>query len=162
MSTPTPLFSALRLASRRTATSLRPLLPTAQRRALASVTAQHNFPTRAPAAPVPIPSYTNRAFASSSGRSPADEIAERLQQMYAETKDEFEIAVESTEANAVYAQDDRDVTREELEKLKKAWEEAIEGEGEVQTELKGRAFAQRIKELENAVVALEQRATEEA
>jgi type IV secretory pathway VirD2 relaxase len=82
--------------------------------------------------------------------------------MYAETKDEFEIAVESTEANAVYAQDDRDVTREELDKLKKAWEEAIEGEGEVQTELKGRAFAQRIKELENAVIALEQKATEEA
>ncbi|KFY37191.1 hypothetical protein V495_07318 [Pseudogymnoascus sp. VKM F-4514 (FW-929)] len=160
MSTPTPLLSALRLASRRTATSLRPVLQ--QRRALASVTSQHNFPIRAPAAPVPIPSYTHRAFASSSGRSPADEIAERLQQMYAETKDEFEIAVESTEANAVYAQDDRDVTREELDKLKKAWEEAIEGEGEVQTELKGRAFAQRIKELENAVIALEQKATEEA
>ncbi|KFX91679.1 hypothetical protein O988_07630 [Pseudogymnoascus sp. VKM F-3808] len=160
MSTPTPLLSALRLASRRTASSLRPVLQ--QRRALASVTSQHNFPIRAPAAPVPIPSYTHRAFASSSGRSPADEIAERLQQMYAETKDEFEIAVESTEANAVYAQDDRDVTREELDKLKKAWEEAIEGEGEVQTELKGRAFAQRIKELENAVIALEQKATEEA
>ncbi|KFY01302.1 hypothetical protein V490_00993 [Pseudogymnoascus sp. VKM F-3557] len=160
MSTPTPLLSALRLASRRTATSLRPVLQ--QRRALASVTSQHNFPIRAPAAPVPIPSYMHRAFASSSGRSPADEIAERLQQMYAETKDEFEIAVESTEANAVYAQDDRDVTREELDKLKKAWEEAIEGEGEVQTELKGRAFAQRIKELENAVIALEQKATEEA
>ncbi|OBT75358.1 hypothetical protein VF21_04649 [Pseudogymnoascus sp. 05NY08] len=162
MSTPTPLLSALRLASRRTATSLRPLLPTAQRRALASVTPQHNFPIRAPAAPVPIPSYTHRAFASSSGRSPADEIAERLQEMYSEAKDEFEIACESTEANATYAQDDRDVTREELEKLKKAWAEAIEGEGEVQQELKGRAFGQRIKELENAVIALEERAIEES
>lgn len=82
--------------------------------------------------------------------------------MYAEAKDEFEIACESTEANATYAQDDRDVTREELEKLKKAWAEAIEGEGEVQQELKGRAFGQRIKELEHAVIALEERAIEES
>lgn len=81
--------------------------------------------------------------------------------MYAETKDEFEIAVESTESNAVYAQEDRDATRDELEKLKKAWEEAIEGEGELQEELKGRAFGQRIKELENAVIALEEKAMEE-
>jgi hypothetical protein len=82
--------------------------------------------------------------------------------MYAEAKDEFEIAVESTEANAVYAQSDRDATREELDKLKNAWEKAIAGKGEVQQELKSRPIGQRIRELENAVVALEMRGTEEA
>lgn len=85
-----------------------------------------------------------------------------MQQMYAEAKDEFEIAVESTEGNALYAQSDRDATREELEKLKKAWEEAIRGEGELQEELKRRPIGQRIRELENAVDELDRSASGEA
>jgi chaperonin cofactor prefoldin len=77
--------------------------------------------------------------------------------MYAEARDEFEIAVESTEAHAVYAQSDRDATREELEKLKRAWQEALFGPAEVVEDLKKRPIAQRIRELENALEGLEKR-----
>lgn len=81
--------------------------------------------------------------------------------MYAEVKDEFEIAVESTEANAVYAQSDRDATREELEKLKKAWKEALDMEEEVKQDLMKRPIGQRIRELENAVEELERQGRED-
>ena len=81
--------------------------------------------------------------------------------MYAEVKDEFEIAVESTEANAVYAQSDRDATREELEKLKKAWTEALKMEEEVKQDLMKRPIGQRIRELENAVEELERQGRED-
>ena len=81
--------------------------------------------------------------------------------MYAEVKDEFEIAVESTEAHAVYAQSDRDATREELEKLKKAWVDALELDAETVEDLKRRPISQRIRELENAVEELERQGRED-
>ena len=77
--------------------------------------------------------------------------------MYAEAKDEFEIAVESTDANAVYAQSDREAAREELEKLKRAWREVPE---ESRRELKERGIGGRIRELEGAVEELERRGGE--
>lgn len=77
--------------------------------------------------------------------------------MYAEAKDEFEIATESTDANAVYAQSDREAARDELEKLKKAWEEI---QGEVKEELVQRGLGGRIRELEAAVEDLERRGLE--
>ncbi len=81
--------------------------------------------------------------------------------MYAETKDEFEIAVESTDAHAVYAQSDRDATREELEKLKKAYKEALETSEEVRMDFEKRPISQRIRELENAVEELERQGLED-
>ncbi|OMP86850.1 hypothetical protein BK809_0000525 [Diplodia seriata] len=78
---------------------------------------------------------------------------------YATAKDEFEIAVEETEGNTVYAADDRAAAREALDALKAAYEAAVGGENrEVGEEVK-RRVGQRIRELDNAVVALEEAAS---
>jgi hypothetical protein len=93
-----------------------------------------------------------------SSLTPADEILEEIQEQYATARDEFEIASEETEKHSVYAADDRAAAREELNKLKEMFEEALEGpDGE---EVKSRV-GQRIRELENAVVNLEKSATED-
>jgi len=58
----------------------------------------------------------------------------------------------------VYAADDRAAAREELDKLKTMYEEALGGsDGE---EIKGRV-GQRIRELDNAVQAMEKSAMED-
>jgi rRNA-processing protein FCF1 len=48
--------------------------------------------------------------------------------LYATAQDEFEIAMEETEKGTVYAQEDRDAAREELEKVLEAYRSAVEGE----------------------------------
>lgn len=91
-------------------------------------------------------------------KTAADEIIEEIQEQYATAKDEFEIASEETERKTVYAADDRAAAREELNNLKDMYEEALEGpQGE---EVK-RRVGQRIRELDNAVQALEKSALEE-
>lgn len=136
----------------------------APRRTLASISTSAHTPMLAPKPAAPTPASftttTTRRHASSSGRSPADEVAEELQVVYGEAKDEFEIAVESTEANATYAGEDRAAAQEELERLRSVWKEALEGEAEVVEELKRRPIGQRIRELENAVEELERWANE--
>lgn len=78
---------------------------------------------------------------------------------YATAKDEFEIAAEETEANTVYAADDRAAAREALDELKETYEAVVNGENrEVAEEVK-RRVGQRIRELDNAVVALEEAAS---
>ncbi|KAL8700615.1 MAG: hypothetical protein Q9201_005357 [Fulgogasparrea decipioides] len=72
--------------------------------------------------------------------------------------DKFEIASEETEKKSVYAADDRAVAREELDSLKQAFESAVQGpNGE---EIR-RRVGQRIRELEQGVVAMEERAKED-
>ena len=85
-------------------------------------------------------------------------MIENIQEQYATARDEFEIATEETEKKSVYAADDRAAAREELDKLKEMFEEALTGsEGEeVQ-----RRVGQRIRELDNAVAGLEKAASEE-
>lgn len=85
-------------------------------------------------------------------------MIENIQEQYATARDEFEIATEETEKKSVYAADDRAAAREELDKLKEMFEEALAGsEGEeVQ-----RRVGQRIRELDNAVAGLEKAASEE-
>jgi predicted RNA-binding protein len=85
-------------------------------------------------------------------------LIENIQEQYATARDEFEIATEETEKKSVYAADDRAAAREELDKLKEMFEEALAGsEGEeVQ-----RRVGQRIRELVNAVAGLEKAASEE-
>jgi hypothetical protein len=85
-------------------------------------------------------------------------LIENIQEQYATARDEFEIATEETEKKSVYAADDRAAAREELDKLKEMFEEALAGsEGEeVQ-----RRVGQRIRELDNAVAGLEKAASEE-
>lgn len=157
MASKTSTTRAIRAASRAALATPRPSMPIPQHRSFASISSHVHFPILAPAPPAPSHSPVTRRYVSSSGHAAADKIANRLQQMYAEARDEFEIAVESTEAHAVYAQSDRDATREELEKLKRAWQEALFGPAEVVEDLKKRPIAQRIRELENALEGLEKR-----
>jgi predicted RNA-binding protein len=85
-------------------------------------------------------------------------LIDDIQEQYATARDEFEIATEETEKKSVYAADDRAAAREELDKLKEMFEEALAGsEGEeVQ-----RRIGQRIRELDNAVEGLEKAASED-
>lgn len=69
---------------------------------------------------------------------------------------QFEIAMEETEKVSVYAEDDRKAAREELDKLKAAFKEIVEGpDREVGEEVKRRVGG-RIRELENAVQNMEE------
>lgn len=84
-----------------------------------------------------------------------------LTELYGTARDEFEIAAEETEKKTVYAADDRDAAREAFAELKTAFEEAIKTSGpEVGKEVQGRV-GQRIRELENALTALEESAMED-
>lgn len=77
---------------------------------------------------------------------------------YATAKDEFEIASEETEKKSVYAADDRAAAQEELAKFKEAYEKAINSaDGE---QIKNR-IGSRVRELERAVEAMEEKAMED-
>ncbi|KAL8670028.1 MAG: hypothetical protein Q9168_005415 [Polycauliona sp. 1 TL-2023] len=74
------------------------------------------------------------------------------------TKHLFEIASEETDKKSVYAADDREAAREELDDLKKAFEEVVQSaDGE---EIR-RRVGNRIRELEQGVVAMEEKAMED-
>jgi hypothetical protein len=84
-----------------------------------------------------------------------------LQEMYATAKDEFEIAVEETEKKTVYASDDRAAAKDALQLLKDEYQKAVrESSPEVAQEVMNRV-GQRIRELENAITALEESAVED-
>jgi len=90
----------------------------------------------------------------------ADALMENLNDLYATARDEFEIAAEETEKNTVYAADDRQAAQDALKLLKEAFEKAIkESDPEVAKEVQGRV-GPRIRELENAVTAMEESAIE--
>lgn len=73
----------------------------------------------------------------------------------------FEIASDETEKKTVYAADDRAAAKDELAKLKDAFEKATaESTGEVGKEV-SRRVGGRIRELERAVEAMEERAMED-
>ncbi|EPS43959.1 hypothetical protein H072_2128 [Dactylellina haptotyla CBS 200.50] len=92
-----------------------------------------------------------RYYGSATGKRPVDEKVEDLSDLYVSAKDEFEIAVEETEKNTIYARDDRETAREELNKFKQAYEEAIANSSpEDGQEIKTRV-GQRLRELDNAV-----------
>ncbi|KAH8693202.1 hypothetical protein BGW36DRAFT_301619 [Talaromyces proteolyticus] len=70
--------------------------------------------------PVPASSCQQRAYAElkpSGGKSEADLIVEELQELYDNAKDEFEIAVDSTNSSTIYAASDRESAREHLDQL---------------------------------------------
>ena len=86
---------------------------------------------------------------------------ETLTDLYATAKDEFEIAAEETEKKTVYAADDRDAAREAFGILKEAYEKAVrESDPETAKEVQSRT-GPRIKELENALTAVEEMAMED-
>ena len=80
---------------------------------------------------------------------------------YGTARDEFEIAAEETEKKSIYAAGDRAAAKEELNKLKAAFEDAVEGSTpKIAAEIRARV-GERIRELENAVTAMEEMATED-
>ncbi|MCJ1294025.1 hypothetical protein MMC34_005582 [Xylographa carneopallida] len=101
---------------------------------------------------------TRRGYAS---KTKADARLEELQELYATAKDEFEIASEETEKKTVYAADDRVAAQDELQKLKAAFDDAVQNSTpEVGAEIKARV-GQRIRELDRAVEAMEEMAMED-
>jgi hypothetical protein len=80
--------------------------------------------------------------------------------LYATAQDEFEIAMEETEKGTVYAQEDRDAAREELEKVLEAYRSAVEGEDRELAEEVRRRIGHRVRELEAGVQRMEEIATE--
>jgi hypothetical protein len=85
---------------------------------------------------------------------------ERIEQLYENATEEFQIAAEETEGNTVYAADDRAAAKEEVEKLQGFYLSVVEGTGydaNVREEVRRRAGG-RIRELANAMAALEERA----
>jgi hypothetical protein len=84
---------------------------------------------------------------------------EEIQELYGTARDEFEIAAEETEKNTTYAEDDRAAAREELDKLLDYYNGIIEGGDRAVAEEVKRRAGQRIRELEQAVVAMEESAS---
>ncbi|QSZ34224.1 hypothetical protein DSL72_005814 [Monilinia vaccinii-corymbosi] len=102
-----------------------------------------------------LPRAGRREYATA---TPADAIIEELTEQYGVARDEFEIASEETEKRSVYASDDRAAAVEELQKLKEMYSQAIEGEHGEEIQ---RRVGQRVRELEQGVAALEERAMED-
>lgn len=88
-----------------------------------------------------------------------EEAIEEIQELYGTARDEFEIAAEETEKNTTYAPDDRAAAREELDKLLEFYNGIIEGPDRAVAEEVKRRVGQRIRELEQAVLAMEERAS---
>ncbi|KAK4555123.1 hypothetical protein LTR86_007889 [Recurvomyces mirabilis] len=96
-----------------------------------------------------------------SAKSTADERIEEITELYATAQDEFEIAMEETEKQTVYAEEDRKAAREELDKVKEAYRLVVEGpDADLAEEVK-RRIGQRVRELEHGVKAMEQLAIEQ-
>jgi hypothetical protein len=83
---------------------------------------------------------------------------EEITELFATAKDEFEIAAEETERNTTYAEDDRAAAREELDKLLEFYRGVVEGGEKVVADEVKRRVGHRIRELEHAVIALEEAA----
>jgi molybdopterin converting factor small subunit len=76
---------------------------------------------------------------------------ENLNDLYGTAKDEFEIAMEETDGNTVYAADDRAAAHQAFKLLKEGYEQAVrESDPETGKEVQGRV-GQRIRELEAAL-----------
>ncbi|KAK5943492.1 hypothetical protein PMZ80_004499 [Knufia obscura] len=91
----------------------------------------------------------------------ADALMTTLTDLYSTAKDEFEIAAEETEKKTVYAADDREAAKEALELLKEAFDRAVrESDPETARAVQSRV-GDRIRELENALVAVEEMAMED-
>lgn len=138
---------------------------------------------------LPISQIRNHAdLNSSSGKAEADLLVEELQELYEVAKDEFEIATESTDTSTIYAASDRESARDALNQLSAVYGLYTARPGEVENEKEGdadgdgsivetnynpaeipsgvkddvrRRVGQRIRELTQAVEALEERAMTE-
>lgn len=85
---------------------------------------------------------------------------ENINDLYGTAKDEFEIAMEETEGNTVYAADDRAAAAEAFKMLKDGFEQAVkEADPETAKEVQSRV-GPRIRELEAAIDNMEKMAIE--
>jgi hypothetical protein len=103
-------------------------------------------------------STTSKCLASPADQSLIDAKMEELQELYATARDEFEIAAEETEKQTVYAEEDRKAAREEFNKLNKFVQDIIEGNDQVLAGEVRKRIGPRIKELENALLGVEEMA----
>lgn len=113
-----------------------------------------------PASHIHQPLLRRNASTAPSGPSVADARIEEITELYATAQDEFEIAMEETEKQTVYAQDDRNAAREELDKVLEAYRAVVEGEDRELAEEVRRRIGQRVRELEMGVVRMEEMAQE--
>ncbi|KAF2110375.1 hypothetical protein BDV96DRAFT_501061 [Lophiotrema nucula] len=88
-----------------------------------------------------------------------NEVIEEITELYGTARDEFEIASEESEKNTTYAAEDREAAREELDKLLEYYNGAVEGADRAVGEEVKRRVGQRIRELEQAVLAMEEEAS---
>jgi len=138
------LLRSLRFATLR-ASPIRTLNPLLQQRPF-----QHPQNTR---------SATQDTFpVSPSSQSPADIAIEDITELYATAQDEFEIAMEETEKMSVYAEEDRKAAREELTRVQEAYKSVVEGQDKQVGEEVQKRIGQRIRELEQGVLAMEEMA----
>lgn len=134
--------------------------------------AQHQQRLQQPHKPNPLrittPQQQQLRYATNSTSTPSsspqntpagDAAVEEITELYATAYDEFEIASESTEANATYAEEDRSAAREELDRVLEAYKKVGEGDAATAEEVR-RRVGQRIRELEQGVKAMEERAME--
>lgn len=107
------------------------------------------------------PATTSTQQQQSPQNTPAGDTAvEEITELYATAYDEFEIATESTDANATYAEEDRNAAREELDRVLEAYKKIGEGGDVTLAEEVRRRVGQRVRELEQGVKAMEERAME--
>ncbi|KAI9041577.1 uncharacterized protein KD926_006651 [Aspergillus affinis] len=85
---------------------------------------------------------TTRTLATSSGKSPADEIVEELQELYENAKDEFEIATDSTDGGTIYAASDRESARDALNQLLIVFELYTQDHSPTQTAVRAQVRAE--------------------
>lgn len=102
---------------------------------------------------------TDTASSSPQNTPAGDAAVEEITELYATAYDEFEIASESTEDNATYAEEDRKAAREELDRVLEAYKKVGEGDSGTAEEVR-RRIGQRIRELEQGVKAMEEKAME--
>ncbi|KAH7402885.1 hypothetical protein BKA66DRAFT_449706 [Pyrenochaeta sp. MPI-SDFR-AT-0127] len=123
--------------------------------ALSSVRTFASTPrTHWPAEPSPAASSL-----SPDAQKVVEDAIEQITELYGTAKDEFEIASEESEKNTTYAEDDRAAAREELDRLLEYYQGVVQGgDSGVGEEVKRRVGG-RIRELEAAVLAMEEAAT---
>ncbi|KAF2402891.1 hypothetical protein EJ06DRAFT_580112 [Trichodelitschia bisporula] len=89
----------------------------------------------------------------------SDDVVEYLEELYEGAREEFQIAAEETEDNTIYAADDRAAARLEFDKLKEAYSQIVDDASrpsDLRDTVRRRA-GQRIRELEMAMAALEEK-----
>ncbi|KAF2743650.1 hypothetical protein M011DRAFT_471193 [Sporormia fimetaria CBS 119925] len=103
-----------------------------------------------------------RPYSSSTPSQPetpasVESAMETITDLYGTAVDEFEMAVEETEKNTTYAAEDRAAAREALDSLMRFYNNVVvEGKDQGLAEEVKRRAGQRIRELEQAVMGLEE------